>query len=742
MTLYILSIVFILGCYLGLLLKINFIWPVGSFLAFLCLYFYSNYKKAAIITLVLITGFLSGLTYGNYNEISEDATYTAKIEEVISVGKYSSQYLAKINSRNAVLKVIRYKEVLLPGQIIEIEGRIVSLPEVSNPGQFSIKNYYRSTGLSGQIEVYGDKVKKVDFSEDINSLRYKLQSFINDSMERDFDKSSLPYIKALALGDRSDLQFAQRDAMIKSGIYHIMALSGLHVGILIMLFTILFTFLPIKDYWKKIFTIFALIIYAMIIGPRPSLLRAVLMGVVYLLADLLAQKPSPISTISFAGAVIIGISPYYLFNSGFWLSITAVLGIIFFYDKIKRALGKYVLPDSYVTSIISVTIAAQIGTLPLNLYFFNNLPMAFIFTNILVLPLVTLTLGLIWLYLVIGIWLYPLGAVISGLISTLIAIIDKIASVGEGVNLHLALPSPSIFIVLLFYLLVLLYPIIKSKEKLRIYSLAFLLLLVFYIPALIPDGDLKITILDVGQGDSIHISTPGGKSILIDGGESYAGYSVVLPFLKSIGSKGLDLILLTHSHSDHMDGLVSVIKGTNTSLVIIPKIPFTDKSYNDFLHLVNSYKIPVHRTYAGQIIEIEKDIHMEIIHPQLKALVGTASDLNNNSIVFYLYYKDIVFLFTGDVEKEGEHQMLNGLKKVDVLKVAHHGSRNSTTIAFLNRTNPDFAVISVGANRYGHPHQELLNRLHERQIKVYRTDISGAITIRTDGKNLEITTFK
>ena len=251
--------------------------------------------------------------------------------------------------------------------------------------------------------------------------------------------------------------------------------------------------------------------------------------------------------------------------------------------------------------------------------------------------------------------------------------------------------------------------------------------------AITPGEELKVHFLDVGQGDSIFIELPTNETILIDASIKDASDKII-NYLKEEKVSKIDYVIATHPHSDHIGGMSAVIKAFDIGQIYMPKAVTTTKTYENLLLTIKDKNLKIKTAKAGNTIIDTDDLKLVVLAPNQDSY----ESLNNYSIVLKLTYKEKSFLFTGDAETLSEKE-ITGDVEADVLKVGHHGSRTSTSQAFLNKVNPSYAVISVGFNNdYKHPHQEVLDRLEKKNIKIYRTDQNGDIIFTTDGYNIDV----
>ena len=251
-------------------------------------------------------------------------------------------------------------------------------------------------------------------------------------------------------------------------------------------------------------------------------------------------------------------------------------------------------------------------------------------------------------------------------------------------------------------------------------------------------GELRVHMLDVGQGDAILIEAPGDKRVLIDAGTGKSGVS---DLLKKRGIDSLNLVVATHPHADHIGGMAAVLKTFDVGMYVDNGMTHTTMTYSRTMQALEKRGVNYRAAVVGRTFNVGDEAKLTILHPRQTPLKGTRSDLNSNSVVLRLVHGRVCFLFTGDAEDPTERDLMNrGLKQCDVLKVAHHGSEHSTSDSFLRAVQPQVALISAGSgNRYGHPDPHALRRLERAGVAIHRTDQRGTITVTSNGKTFSVT---
>jgi competence protein ComEC len=483
-------------------------------------------------------------------------------------------------------------------------------------------------------------------------------------------------------------------------------------------------------------------------GGGPSIIRAAIMGEITLLGLLFERQKEFYTALAASALLLLIFDPQSLFDIGFQLSFTATWSLVYIAPVLEKKLPK----------ILAISIAPIIATAPIIAFYFSQVTIGAVVSNLLVLPWVEFLVVLGFSATMVGFVLLPLAQILGGTIWLMLAFLDAVAQMVAALpGACFYLKAPAIPLIAGYYLgLIALIEVLRSDEK-PVFTprrIAVVFLLIFsvfvwnYVVSAEPLGDngLTVTFLDVGQGDAILVETPERMNILIDGGgtdqgegdqakKDFVGQKVVVPFLRRKGINRLDLMVLTHPHADHMGGLIPVLKEIKIDQVLDSGQTYDSQAYRRFKALIAANKIKYSVARSGQNIRFGRDLSGSILNP----VVPYLGNANSDSIVMRLVYKDISFLFTGDLEREGEERLLGQRLRSTILKVGHHGSSTSTSDQFLRAVSPKVAVISVGAhNRYRHPFPGTIMKLERSGIRLYRTDEDGAVVIKTDGDQFSV----
>ncbi|MBI5700109.1 DNA internalization-related competence protein ComEC/Rec2 [Candidatus Saganbacteria bacterium] len=526
-----------------------------------------------------------------------------------------------------------------------------------------------------------------------------------------------------------------KDSYKKVGLAHLLVASGTQVSILIgVCLMIIRTFkLPIG--LGVVAASMINVLFAVMTGLGPSILRAAMMGEITLFGIWLNREGEIYNSLGLAALILMIFDPLVIFGLSFQLTFAATWALVYLAPVLEK---KYRLP-----SPLAISLAPILATIPITLYNFNQFSVAALLVNVIVMPWVEILTVLGFASTVLGAVFLPIAAVLNGTLLLILKLFNEIVYTFSAIpGACLYFPAPPFFFILAYYAgLVMWVEGFMNKRNLLKYSLLCLALFIWaaaFSPSVAIKG-LTISVIDVGQGDSILVESPSGKTMLIDGGPKYkrgdAGRRFVLPFLHKKGINKLDLVVLTHPHDDHVGGLPSVLKDLPVGLIFDSGQPHTSRAYLDFINLVAQKKIAYKVARAGQMIDLGGGVKGEILNPQEPFIEESA--LNNNSVVIRLVFGKIAIMLTGDMEKEGEQRVLAmGYElRSQILKAGHHGSRTSSSLEFLEAVQPEAALISVGVkNSYHHPHPSTLKKFEEMGIRVYRTDLDGNLSVSTDGE--------
>jgi len=612
---------------------------------------------------------------------------------------------------------------------------------------------------------------------------YSIRNRLSQTLVEVLPEPQASLAQGLVLGKKGTIPAALKDAFTRTGTAHLLAISGHHLsivaGILLSVGIWLFGRRRYTYIWLALTAIW---LYALLTGMHTPIVRGAIMASLFLTTELLGRQRSAITALSFAAAVMVGISPQILWTASFQLSFLAMAGLIFITPPLqtigRTAVSKTLGEDGVAVSIaniitdsFAVTLGAVMAVWPVIAYYFGIISFVGPLATFLALPALpgiiitgALTSGLGLIALPIT---YPIGWLAWLFLSYLLLVVNVFAAlpissseVGSVDTALIAGYFLALAIVIWFNSnrnkLANLMP--KATTWLRsgvagsfnlsrlpvkwiIPPLLIIAALVSVAAATMPDDNLHVSFLDVGEGDAILIQTPAHQDILVDGGPSPQAIGLELGKKMPFWDRTIDLVILTHPHADHLTGLIEVLRRYKVKQVLYPDLDCDSPLYDEWLSIIKEKTIAYTIAQAGQQIDCGECIVINVLNPPSPPLTDTQSDIDNNGVVLRLSTGDISFLLTADIMWEAEFELITNRANLrsTVLKVAHHGSDTSTTEEFLSVVNPRVAVISAGAdNPHGHPNPEVMDRLIEliNENKIYLTSESGTIEFTTDGEKL------
>ncbi|NQU68440.1 MAG: DNA internalization-related competence protein ComEC/Rec2 [Candidatus Marinimicrobia bacterium] len=666
------------------------------------------------------------------------ASKTGNRLKVSTVGDYPFSFIYTDRDNSKVL----------PGDTLHVNGNLVIPDPPRNPGQFDYGKYLKQKGISyiltkGKIEqiVEGEWSINRQFFEIQNSVRKIINTFV--------DAPFSGIMTGLILGDRSGIDEELKDRFQEIGVIHILAVSGLHVGYIFMMLSFLASGLNIRGKGQFWIIFAGLVFYAALTGFTTSVLRASLMAIMYSWGKMREKNISTWNIIAAAAVIILAVDPLQLFSPGFVLSFGAVWGILFTYPRLQQLDShfpkwKEIRKNKVVrgvTNLTMVTIGAQIGTfIPVAVYF-RFFPVWGFLSNLFIVFLagVAVISGILT---ILSSFLYSgLASIFGHAAWSILWLLNMFSEIIFLLPFRkLPLGGLSILTVIVIFVVLVLWVWSIERKSIGIAAMATLLFWNFQIwSTLFTGDDVKITFLDVGQGDSCIIQDD-QITILIDAG--YGGFGrdmgqqIILPFLAYEGIKNIDLLIMSHPHSDHIGGISAILESVPVNAIWSTFTDYKSQLNTSNLDLCKSKQIPIEYVNPGEIYQLGK-LTLTCLYPT-ERIGKSARNVNNASIVLRIDHEENSILFVGDMESEGETWVtkIPTINQMDIIKIGHHGSTTSSTDLFCNQVDAKIGIISVGKNnKFRHPSQEIIDRWENQGTQIFRTDQTGAVTVISNGSS-------
>lgn len=684
------------------------------------------------------------------------------------------------------------------GNLIRITGGTSIIDEPSNEGEFNQKNYYRSDGITfisfaNQIEITNGNYDKL--RQKIYELKIKIKSQIN----KIFNEKDAGLFSAMVTGDKSSIDREQKKEFSDNGIAHILAISGLHLSILgLALFELLRKKLSVNVSAGAV-SIFILL-YGIFIDAGPSSLRAITMLFIRFLSLSIGRTYDSKNTLFIIAFIFLMIKPYLLFNAGFQFSYVAIyaLNSDVTFARIKNKVkvidinadreSEKVLVGLKVNEFkLPAVIVLTLFLFPITIYHYFTYPLYSIFINLIVIPLMAFVLGFGLTALGLSFLFLPLGEIVAFVVHIIFIVYDKLCEIVELLPGHLlVLGKPNLYEVLYYYVVLFLIIVIinnntyktlkdyrlfkvntsvtnedktvfatthKMMQMIRVLICVMALIVSTIIISLRTHSDMRMTFVSIGQGDSILIES-NNLILTIDGGSSSNtsnGQYILSPHIKSRAIDHIDYAFITHADDDHTNGIVYLLENDDEVDIYNLVLPITatiDYKFNKLKDLASKRNVNIMYMKEGDNYTLKDNYHIIVLSPNEQSLKSKKRDENEMSLVFRLDYNNHSALFTGDIGKETMGRILKdefAIKNLDVevLKVPHHGSKNSNVPEFFEFVSPTYSVFSYGKNNnYGHPHQETVNSIKDIGSNIFKTGESGQIDIYFNKDNIQCVTYK
>lgn len=701
--------------------------------------------------------------YLQYNE--KEIKVVGIITSDVEIQEYKYSFTIKVNNDYLLVNVKKKKEEnsnrLEYGDKIQIIGTYKEPSKARNYKGFDYKNYLKTNKIYGTVSIDNYNNIKVISHKNINIIDIAINNIrgkLKNNIKAILPEETAPLAMGILIGYDSEINENVIQDFKNSNLSHMLAISGAHINYVILTVSLIFNRKRIGIRKQRLATIVVMLFFMKITQMTPSVVRAGASCIIYMLASLLHEKADIINTMSISILLTLLNNPFNLFSIGMQLSYAGTISIIIFYNSLNSKIKVKNKILKYLKNSILVTISANIFIIPIMAYHFNTISLTFILSNLCAGPVLGIAIILGIIISIISFISLKLAIIPTIFFNFLLLTIINISKFFGNMGVSKIIITTPSLVTTLFYFLICLF-ILKIRKisqliniKKLIKSIAIIILIIIVIGLIPKKKFLQINFIDVGQGDSTLIKTVEGKVVLIDGGGSTmsnsfdVGNKTLLPYLLDKGISKIDYIMVSHFDSDHCQGLNAIIENMKVENIIICKQSTITNEYLEIMEKCNNKKIKIITVKRGDKIKIDTFTIIEIFHPTNQFLDDGKGGLNANAIVCKLNYKIsnnkyFTMLFTGDIEEEAEKQLelIYGTKlKADVLKVAHHGSKTSSTEEFIKLVSPKIALIGVGKdNKFGHPNEGVLKRLNENKAKIYRTDLCGEISLLIN-KNGEI----
>ncbi|MDD6133600.1 MAG: DNA internalization-related competence protein ComEC/Rec2 [Selenomonadaceae bacterium] len=693
-------------------------------------------------------------------QVTEDLTGQKKIRYAIDAATVKMTGLEQqVSGGMYIYSRVNQQEVptVRVGDEILASGKVRIPQGYQNPGQLDTRALLKAQGITASLST-GKRGIRVTPRETKIFARWliSIREHYRNQLGKVMSKEDASAVFAMLFGGYEGIKPELLQDFTATGIVHILSVSGSHISLLAAVMAWLSGLWRLPQGITALMVIGAIVLYSILSGCVPPVIRSGIMGGLTFLALALEREKAAGHILLLTGIAMMAVSPLLLFHISFQLSFLATAGLLFLAPGIRKWFRLHGMPE-LVAGSMAITMAAQAATLPVLAWYFNQLSLSSLLANLLAVPVIELIL-VAALFAGLAALVLPLaGAVLFTGVSLLLGVVVEIVRILARLPAsQIWVPSPNAVGMTGYYLLLGWFLLKQDQRKFLCQQLGrqghllaaagVLSILVFAGWRYAHPPELSVHFVDVGQGDCCLVVTPGGHAFLFDTGGTRdgtfdVGGRVVVPYLLHYGVRNLDAVFLTHAHEDHAAGCGSILHKLPAGKVYTAGEGLP--AYARSMRLGDNDPVLSKLEVARQGSRLQIDgVTIEVLYaPELSADMADGNEASN---VYRVSYGRASFLLTGDLTSANEHCLLQqGIHpESTVLKAGHHGSDTSSSEEFLQAVQPGFAVFCVGRdNRFGHPKATVLRRYQEAGIKIFRTDEDGAVVFHTDGRKMQVETY-
>ncbi len=649
-----------------------------------------------------------------------------------------------------------------PGDFVRVTGKLKLLKGFKNPGTFDYERYMQRRGIFTTMYAEGPGAATVSGKGGLGRLRNFREYFRREGL-RIISRSTRTdetraFMAAILLGERGLLTDEMEDWFKRTGTFHVLAISGLHIGLVYLIVSLALTPVPLGTKGRVALSILFVWVYALATGGSVSVTRASIMLTLVLAGYYLSREGDFLTSVAVAALIVVGADPVMIDEAGFQLSFTAVLLLCTFepfyrakfYPLVQEKLRRIpppILNRLAVTMFASLVIG--VGMLPIIAYHFNMVSLVFPIANLVVIPVLSLVLAAGFACLLVGfVWLEAAAAfgLLAEAFAWIIFGVVRLCSLAPGSSIRVV--SPPIWLLGLEALaIVMVWWRVNSIRRLAPFAAAAVFIVATSFIGNPAERPLRATFLDVGDADACLLEFPAGETMLVDTGFATpnldCGEHLIAPFLWRKGIDSIDTLALTHPDADHTGGALFLMRNFRIDRLLLPDIGRTAPGFEEILRTAGEKGIPVEWVAAGGTVSGARGVRIEALNPPLGASRDGLSD-NDLSLVLRITYRDTAFLLEGDAGRKAFRFMrdFGDRLRSDVMKASHHGLRSGFDRKFVELVGPELVVISGKAHRVNQSMEERIERYAALCDTVLATKDSGAIVVEIDGRGMKTRTTR